>query len=780
MRFLFAWQHVEPSSRLSGLDGLRTIVATLDGFELAATAWERAVLPARMDRYEPAMLDMLCLTGEVGWARLSPPRPEQGTSARAARAARRRDADRVVSSRARRPLAGAAPERRRRLQRCAECGRARAPRNASLPRRVVSSRAGPGGRDGRAEDGCPAAPPRVVAAIGELVAAGLVASDGFAGLRTIVKAASGRRPLRNGAAHSGRWSLLRAEQAAVPREVAVEAQAWALLRRYGVVFRRLLLREANAAPWRELARVYRRLEARGEIRGGRFVSGMSGEQFALADAVDRLREIRRTPADGRLIVISAADPLNLAGIVTAGDRVRGAASSRVAYVNGVPVAALEGDYIRTLAEIDPSISAGLATALAGRRLPAVTAGYVGRRAEQRVGRDSTPLISRSIALLRFSPAQIRRYYDRNTSTFVALGQGGSVGAIHRAVWGPGVTVREDAFHFVEDRIAERIKLIGELSPAVHVVDLGCGVGASLCYLAEKLPISGTGITLSPVQARLAAERIRLAGLADRIACVEGDYNDLPAGMRRADLAYAIESFVHGPSPERFFAQCRELVRPGGLLDHLRRLQTCDRGSRGRTRDRAVLPRMAHQYPDRLRASCRRSRGTQGSSMNRRSTCRNTSSCGVRAIARSPRSPRSSAGSRGSPRASRRCWAAALFSSASSADGSDTTLWCFGGSLEIRSTGRWASIWYYNGVKTTIDKAGRVVIPATVRERAGLVPGTELEVTLEDSRIRLERVAPGPRLVKVGRRLVARPTAIAETRPAVDIAALVEEERNRWP
>ena len=279
-----------------------------------------------------------------------------------------------------------------------------------------------------------------------------------------------------------------------------------------MVFRRLLLREANAAPWRELARVYRRLEARGEIRGGRFVSGMSGEQFALADAVDRLREIRRTPADGRLIVISAADPLNLAGIVTAGDRVRAAASSRVAYLNGVPVAALEGDYIRSLAEIDPSISAGLATALAGRRLPAVTSGYVAARI---VGHRRDPA-------LRFSPAQIRRYYDRNTSAFVALGQGGSVGAIHRAVWGPGVTRREDAFHFVEDqhRRAHRALPL-TCRPAAHVVDLGCGVGASLCYLARKLPISGTGITLSPVQARLAAERIRLAGLADRVACRRG-------------------------------------------------------------------------------------------------------------------------------------------------------------------------------------------------------------------------------------------------------------------
>jgi len=177
----------------------------------------------------------------------------------------------------------------------------------------------------------------LVSAVGELVAAGLVASDGFDGLRTIVRAAAGRPSARNGAAHAGRWSLLRTDQSPVSRDVAVDAQAWALLRRYGVVFRRVLLREANAAPWRELARTYRRLEARGEIRGGRFVSGMSGEQFALPDAVDRLREIRRTPPDNRVIVISAADPLNLAGIITSGDRIRAVAGTSVAYQNGVPV-----------------------------------------------------------------------------------------------------------------------------------------------------------------------------------------------------------------------------------------------------------------------------------------------------------------------------------------------------------------------------------------------------------------------------------------------------------
>jgi ATP-dependent Lhr-like helicase len=142
------------------------------------------------------------------------------------------------------------------------------------------------------------------------------------------------------------------------------------------VCRRLLSRETNGCPWRDLIRVYRRLEARGEIRGGRFVSGMSGEQFALVDAVSRLREIRRTPVDGRLLVIGAVDPLNLAGIVTAGERVRAVASSRVVYRDGVPIAALEGECVRTLT--GEPLPADLARVLTGRPRPALSGGFIGR------------------------------------------------------------------------------------------------------------------------------------------------------------------------------------------------------------------------------------------------------------------------------------------------------------------------------------------------------------------------------------------------------------------
>jgi cyclopropane fatty-acyl-phospholipid synthase-like methyltransferase len=165
----------------------------------------------------------------------------------------------------------------------------------------------------------------------------------------------------------------------------------------------------------------------------------------------------------------------------------------------------------------------------------------------------------------FDAEQIRRYYDRHTSAFVALGQRGSDGAMHRAVWGPGTATHRQAFRYVENQIAQLLQGLPPSPERLNVVDLGCGIGASLCYLAARVPVRGTGITLSPVQARFAEERIRESGFADRIRCIEGDYCDLPTGTGPADLAYAIESFSHVQDPARFFAQCRRLIRPGGLL-----------------------------------------------------------------------------------------------------------------------------------------------------------------------------------------------------------------------
>jgi ATP-dependent Lhr-like helicase len=348
MRFLFAWQHVTPSTKLSGTDGLQTIIAKLDGFELAANAWERAVLPLRMDRYDASMLDALCLAGEVGWARLSPATSSGAPVGATPVALFLRD--HAPSWRAMREPADVEATLSDAAKRVVDLLRTR---GASFPRDLGLTDTD------------------LQSTLGELVSAGLVASDGFAGLRALVERQQGRATLQ------GRWSLLVDEAEASTRDAAVEQQARAFLRRYGVVFRRLLTREPNAAPWRELARVYRRLEARGEIRGGRFVAGMSGEQFALADAVERLREVRRETAAGQLVVLSAADPLNLIGILTNGERIRAVATNRIAYRDGVPVSVMEGDCLRPLADLDETHAMQIATALAGRRVP-VTSGFVGR------------------------------------------------------------------------------------------------------------------------------------------------------------------------------------------------------------------------------------------------------------------------------------------------------------------------------------------------------------------------------------------------------------------
>jgi ATP-dependent Lhr-like helicase len=365
MRYLFAWQHVTPSARLTGIDGLRAIVETLDGFELAADAWERYVLPARVDGYQAAHLDTLSLTGEVGWARLSAPARDAtqvvGTTPVALFLREHADAWSALKGASEDSLTPDVADLDPTSARVRDALRGRGA--SFIPELATACGLGEGA---------------VRAALADLAAAGLVTSDGFGGLRAIVRAGGGQRAPATRAHVSGRWSIVAASGCA--REAAVETQARTLLRRYGVVFRRLLSREANAAPWRELARVYRRLEARGEVRGGRFVAGMSGEQFALADAVERLREVRRTAHDGRLLLISGADPLNLAGIVTTGERVRAVAATRVVYRDGVPLAAMEGDYVRPLVETDvtPALAADVASLLAGRPMPPVMSGFVGR------------------------------------------------------------------------------------------------------------------------------------------------------------------------------------------------------------------------------------------------------------------------------------------------------------------------------------------------------------------------------------------------------------------
>jgi ATP-dependent Lhr-like helicase len=380
MRFLLVWQHVAPESRLLGLDGLREAIAQLDGVEAPARAWERDVLASRVERYEPAMLDMLCLTGAVAWARLSSG-PTQVVGATPIALFLREHADAWISITSGADLHSSGADLHSSGADLHSSGA-----DPSGPRSVVLDHLRTHGASFANElaAACDLTGEQLQAAIADLVAAGAISSDGFAGLRAIVGASPNYSPARlNRADGSGRWFLIR-ERSEHPeraerfeRSAAVETLAWTLLRRYGVIFRRLLTREAMNVPWRELARVYRRLEARGEIRGGRFVTGMSGEQFALPDAVERLREVRRSAANDRLVIIGGADPLNLTGIIIGDERIRASAATRIVLRNGVAVAAMEGDMLRTFGDLDPEVAADAAAAAAGRRVPVVN-GFVGR------------------------------------------------------------------------------------------------------------------------------------------------------------------------------------------------------------------------------------------------------------------------------------------------------------------------------------------------------------------------------------------------------------------
>ena len=385
MRFLFAWQHVDPSARLAGTDGLRSVIEQLDGYELAADAWERWVLRSRIDGYEPAMLDTLCLTGEVGWARLSAMDgavTEMGGTTPIALFLRnhlidnRRGAD--CSTRSAVTTTASARDSRAEQARPLPVGEPVERAMGETARRVLDHLRQRGASFAHElVAACGVTADQISVALGELVSAGLVASDGFGGLRSMIRAAGGPKPARDGRALvAGRWFAL--PRPAAPADEAVATQARILLRRYGIVFRRLLAREPAAFSWRELVGVYRRLEARGEIRGGRFASGMSGEQFALPDAVERMREIRRTARDGRLITISGCDPLNLTGLVDSAERVRALGANRLVYRDGVAVAAMEGDYLRPLCGFSADEASRVATALAGRPMPAVLSGFIGR------------------------------------------------------------------------------------------------------------------------------------------------------------------------------------------------------------------------------------------------------------------------------------------------------------------------------------------------------------------------------------------------------------------
>jgi ATP-dependent Lhr-like helicase len=403
MRFLFAWQHADTDFRLEGPLGLSAIVDMLQGFEIPAVAWETAVLPSRMVRYDPAWLDQLCLSGELAWARLYLPAESDGRHAGANRAS---PISLVFRHQMERWLALASGGNREQGTGNSKAGISKAEPSGGnsraelfpVPCSLFPSSLGSGAHTVlhflKAQGACffqelvagtGLLRTEVENALRELIASGRVTADGFAALRALVIAPD--KALGTGSAKhkdgrpgnlplipptAGRWSVLRRNGVSTSGNTTagpaadidvVELCAWQLLRRYGVVFHRLVERESGLPAWRELLYRFRKLEARGEIRGGRFVAGFSGEQYALPEAIQQLRAIRRRAPSGQLSAISGADPLNLAGITTPGEKIPALANNRILYRDGIPLAAREAGNVIELhssaAELRSEIEARL-------------------------------------------------------------------------------------------------------------------------------------------------------------------------------------------------------------------------------------------------------------------------------------------------------------------------------------------------------------------------------------------------------------------------------------
>ena len=330
MRWLLRWQHIAPGTQTIGERGTLEVLQQLQGFEIPASAWERQVLARRIADYDPKVLDQLCLTGAVGWGRLSPHPATLEDSAEGKRRVVptsvapitfyvREEADWLPPHTDHQDGRGLSHGARQVLEFLRRHG-------ASFFADIVR-----GTEKLKAE---------IETSLWELVAAGLVTADGFDNLRSLIdpkrRSGQGSGRMTRPRHSSGRWALLYPGEAA-ERTRQVEAACWMLLRRYGVVFRDLLTREAIVPKWRELAMAFRRLEDRGEVRGGRFISGFLGEQFALPVAVESLRAMRKAEPSRESITISAADPLNLVGIIVPGERVPAISGKTVSFRDGVAV-----------------------------------------------------------------------------------------------------------------------------------------------------------------------------------------------------------------------------------------------------------------------------------------------------------------------------------------------------------------------------------------------------------------------------------------------------------
>lgn len=366
MRFLLAHHEMSGHSRPAGIGGLQRVLSQLEGFEAAAAAWEHDFLPARMADYDDEWLDRLFASGEVVWGRLEPPQLTDDSRGQALTRIspisllRRADLGWLLPCRADHPVRRITNDGQDRPS-CGEVPIGFARWDAQATYEALTNHGALFFHDLLAVTKL--LPAQLEDALRELAALGLVTSDGFGAVRGLTgksRKATGRRLKRSKGrktaySQGGRWSKFPPFVVSTSPEERAEQWAWLLLRRYGVMFRDLLARESVAPPWRDLLPVLRRLEMRGEIRGGRFVSGVAGEQFALPDAVERLRQHRERPQEERWNVISAVDPLNLVGVVTRDVRVPAVRGNRIAFLNGRAIAAREGQSIRWLADVEDGL-----------------------------------------------------------------------------------------------------------------------------------------------------------------------------------------------------------------------------------------------------------------------------------------------------------------------------------------------------------------------------------------------------------------------------------------
>jgi ATP-dependent Lhr-like helicase len=381
MRFLLAFHKMRAEDEQTGPVILQEVLSQLEGFEAPAAAWETDLIPGRMKEYDPAWLDVLCMSGKIVWGRFNPPKSlENG-----------RKTGPIKST----PIC-LVPRQHEFLWRQLVMDHAREKHLSSLAESIYKYLKSNGASffdDIVKKTGLLKS--QVEEGIGELVAHGLIVSDSYSGLRSLLTPEHNKPSANNrlksrlhksrqaffGIEHAGRWALMQTLD--VPETETLEYETleeiiFIYLKRWGVLFRSLIEKEAFAPPWRILVRVLRRMELRGELRGGRFIEQVSGEQFALPETIEYLRQIRKSSKTGELISITAADPLNLLGVILPGKRVSNITSNRILYQDGIPIAVLEGKETHYLKPMDPQEQWQAQKALVLRKFPHKLRYYLGR------------------------------------------------------------------------------------------------------------------------------------------------------------------------------------------------------------------------------------------------------------------------------------------------------------------------------------------------------------------------------------------------------------------